>query len=87
MFVCVFALCSPRWLAAWRPLGRWDRNEDCIVTDDELSTIDHVLISDGLQRYLTSAEYAHGPYKLSCETSLYSDHIAVVARFDLPTAK
>jgi len=59
----------------------WDKNSNCIVTSDELTTIDHILVSNGLFSSVTSGTYAHD-YSASC-TDFYPDHWPVVATFNV----
>lgn len=57
--------------------AHWDRNEDEQVTWDELSAIDHILLSPALYRRLRAVQYvqAHDPLT-------YTDHFPVMITID-----
>lgn len=57
----------------------YDPNEDCVVQTEELSTIDHVLVSDALWKKVDQVEYKH-VYAQGC--GIYeSDHYPLVVKF------
>jgi len=62
----------------------WDINGDCkMQIPQEVSTIDHILVTDGLAGSLQDAYYSH-TYVKKCNPENYeSDHWPVVAVFDL----
>jgi exonuclease III len=54
----------------------WDKNGDCKSTPDEFSTIDHLLVTPGLQTKIKSAYYYH-KYEEFCGT-YNSDHYPLI---------
>jgi len=59
----------------------YDRNEDCREGKDELSLIDHLLISEDLAPLVTKAYMDHS-YGVSCDT-FESDHWPVIVHLSL----
>jgi len=59
----------------------WDKDESCSVQHDELSMIDHLLISNDLVPLVTGAYMDHS-YQAACNT-YESDHWPVVVQLDL----
>jgi len=59
----------------------WDKNSNCIVTNDELTTIDHILVSNGLWSNVLSGDYEH-VFTASC-SNFYPDHWPVIITFNL----
>jgi len=59
----------------------YDMNDNCVVTNNELTTIDHILVSNGLWNKVASGEYAH-VFPASC-TNFYPDHWPVVITFNV----
>jgi len=60
----------------------WDRDNNCKVGPNELSLIDHLLISKELKGLISQNTIAHSAFNASCH-SFYSDHWPVIVRFDL----
>jgi hypothetical protein len=58
----------------------WDEDENCVYDDDELSLIDHVLLSPKLVDYVDQVFVAHNAWAQTCDTT-YSDHWPVVVDF------
>lgn len=58
----------------------WDKNSNCVVTSDELTTIDHILVSNGLWSKVANGTYAHD-YSASC-TNFFPDHWPVLVTFN-----
>jgi len=59
----------------------YDRDSDCNIAHDELSMIDHLLISNDLVPLITDAYMDHS-YKAACNT-YESDHWPVIVQLDL----
>ena len=57
----------------------WDPNDDCVATPNEMSMIDHVLMTPGLVEHVSQVLFAH-PYTEFCGT-YNSDHYPVVVDF------
>lgn len=58
----------------------WDPNGDCEATPNEMSMIDHVLMTPNLFDIVTRVTFPH-PYKEFCET-YNSDHYPIVVDFE-----
>lgn len=54
----------------------WDRNRDCIVDPRELSTLDHIIVSNSLKAGVTNVAYRNDLYKTSCD-GFNSDHYPI----------
>ena len=39
----------------------WDPNDDCVSTPNEMSMIDHILVTPGLTKYISKVSFPH-PY-------------------------
>jgi len=60
----------------------WDLNLDCIVTPNEFSMIDHILVSPNLYNKISNT-FAFHAYPHNCDGSTYnSDRDPVVVDFD-----
>jgi endonuclease/exonuclease/phosphatase family metal-dependent hydrolase len=57
----------------------WDPNDDCVATPNEMSMIDHVLMTPGLVDKVAQVVFAH-PYTEYCGT-YNSDHYPVMVDF------
>jgi exonuclease III len=60
----------------------WDSNSDCVVTSNEFSMLDHILVTPNLYNKITNA-FAYHAYPHNCTGSSYnSDHDPVVVDFE-----
>jgi len=59
----------------------YDMNENCVVTNNELTTIDHILVSNGLWSKVITGDYEH-VFTASC-TNFYPDHWPVIMTFNV----
>ena len=60
----------------------WDANGDCLVTSNEFSMIDHILLTPNLYNKISNA-FAYQVYPHSCTSTTYnSDHDPVVVDFE-----
>jgi len=59
----------------------YDVNEDCKYVNTEVSSIDHIFLSDGLLGKVSNAYFAHSEYDQSCTNFYYSDHWPLVVDF------
>lgn len=60
----------------------WDANGDCVVTSNEFSMIDHILLTPNLFSKISNA-FAYHAYPHSCDGSTYnSDHDPIVVDFE-----
>jgi len=59
----------------------YDEDADCVYDSSEVSSIDHIYLSDGLLSKVSSAYFAHSEYSQSCDNFYYSDHWPLVVDF------
>jgi exonuclease III len=57
----------------------WDPNDDCVATPNEMSMIDHILVTPGLAKYISKVSFPH-PYTEYCGT-YNSDHYPIIVDF------
>jgi len=57
----------------------WDKDGNCVPSNDEFTMIDHILVTDGLKSKISNAFVYHG-YSEYCDT-YDSDHFPVVVDF------
>lgn len=78
----VSVICEKQYPQNLRYTSWWDKNQNGIADQGEFSSIDHVLISPGLARYLQSVDIIH-----SYNPAEVSDHFPIVATFDFSAAE
>lgn len=66
-------------LQSQRYTSWWDPNDDCVATPNEMSMIDHILVSPGLTKYISQVSFPH-PYTEYCGT-YNSDHYPIIVDF------
>jgi len=60
----------------------WDQDDDCSVTPNELTSLDHILFSNDLHPFVQSVTFAH-TYPAVCNT-YESDHWPVMLHLHIP---
>ncbi|KAJ0403141.1 hypothetical protein ATCC90586_005569 [Pythium insidiosum] len=59
----------------------WDKNKDCVFEPTEVSTLDHVILSETLTSSVKSVEYRTDLYEVSCG-GFNSDHFPITVTFE-----
>ncbi|KAJ0389625.1 hypothetical protein ATCC90586_010734 [Pythium insidiosum] len=59
----------------------WDKNKDCVFEPTEVSTLDHVILSETLTSSVKSVEYRTDLYEASCG-GFNSDHFPITVTFE-----
>ncbi|GLE02249.1 hypothetical protein PINS_up011087 [Pythium insidiosum] len=58
----------------------WDKNEDCVFEPTEVSTLDHVILSETIASSVQSVAYRNDLYEASCG-GFNSDHFPITVTF------